>query len=117
MVMIKINIFEAKAKLSEYLERTANGEHIVICRHNKPVAELRPIDHARTEPRPIGPLAGRPVFDVPPSFFEPLPDEELDLWERGGAADPLSSSSPAPVRAAEQRSRYAARKRPRSRRS
>ena len=88
--MIKVNLFEVKAKLSEYLDRAAQGEHIVICRHNTPVAELRAVADARTEPRPIGPLPGRPTFELPASFFEPLPADELDLWEGVAAADPLS---------------------------
>jgi prevent-host-death family protein len=81
MVMIKVNVFEIKAKLSEYLDRAAKGERIVICRHNQPVAELRPVEAVRTEPRPVGSLPGRPAFDVPSSFFDPLPDEDLDLWD------------------------------------
>src|SRR5437667_260666 len=43
MVMIKVNVFEVKAKLSEYLDRAARGDRIVIYRHNKPVAELRAV--------------------------------------------------------------------------
>ena len=89
--MIKANIYEVKAKLSEYLDRAARGEHIVICRHNKPVAELRAIDEVRTDPRPIGPLPGRPTFETPASFFEPMPDAELDMWEGGTPQDPLSA--------------------------
>ena len=87
MVMFKVNVFEVKAKLSEYLDRAARGERIVICRHNRPVAELRAIEEARTEPRPIGPLPGRPTFDIPPAFFKPLGDEELELWEGGALFD------------------------------
>jgi prevent-host-death family protein len=90
MVMFKVNIFEVKAKLSEYLDRAAGGERIVICRHNKPVAELRAIEDVRMSPRPIGPLPGRPTFEVPPSFFEPLADDELDLWD--GAPETASAS-------------------------
>src|SRR3972149_9559976 len=86
MVMVKVNIFEAKAKLPKFPERAAHGEPIVICRHNKPVAELRAVAEARTEPRPIGPLPGRPTFEVPRSFFEPMSPEELDSWESGGGA-------------------------------
>jgi prevent-host-death family protein len=93
IVMIKANIFQIKARLSEYLERATLGERIVICRHNKPVAELRAVDEARTEPRPIGPLPGRPAFAVPPSFFEPLPSDEVDLWEGVAPTDPLARSS------------------------
>lgn len=101
MVMFKVNIFEIKAKLSEYVDRAARGERILICRHNKPVAELRAVDQARTQPRPIGPLPGRPTFEVPASFFEPLTDEELDLWDGMKATDPFSprSARPGAVRA------------------
>lgn len=92
MVMVKVNVFEVKARLSEYLDRAARGERIVVCRHNKPVAELRAIEPARTEPRPTGPLPGRPRFEVPSSFFEPLPEEELVAWEGGDVAYPLPES-------------------------
>jgi prevent-host-death family protein len=95
MVMFKVNVFEVKAKLSEYLDRAARGERIVICRHNEPVAELRPVTAVRTESRPIGPLPGRPTFEVPASFFEPLPDDELDQWE-GMTSDPLSAGATPP---------------------
>jgi prevent-host-death family protein len=88
--MIRANIHEVKARLSEYLDRAAGGERIVICRHNQPVAELRAIDEARTDPRPIGPLPGRPTFEIPASFFEPMSDDELDSWERVSSGDPLS---------------------------
>ena len=91
--MFRANVFEVKAKLSEYLDRAARGERIVICRHNTPVAELRAAEAVRREPRPIGPLPGRPRFDVPPSFFEPLPADELDLWEGIGSTDALSPAS------------------------
>ena len=118
MVMVKVNIFEVKAKLSEYLDRAAAGERIVICRHNTPVAELRPIESVRTEPRPVGPLPGRPGFEVPPSFFEPMSDEELDLWDGGGPTDPLSEPLPAPApRVAERKGGYPGGKRRPSRRS
>jgi len=92
--MSKANIFEVKAKLSEYLERAARGERIVICRHNRPIAELRAVADVRTEPRPVGPLPGRPTFELPASFFEPLSADELDLWDRTSAGDPLATGAP-----------------------
>jgi antitoxin (DNA-binding transcriptional repressor) of toxin-antitoxin stability system len=94
MVMSRVNVFEVKAKLSEYLERAARGERIVICRHNRPIAELRAVGDVRTEPRPIGPLPGRPSFEVPASFFEPLSASELDLWDGVSASDPLAADVP-----------------------
>lgn len=89
-----VSIVDMKAKLSEYVERAATGERIVICRHNQPIAELRPVDEVRTELRPIGPLPGRPTFEIPASFFEPLPDDELDRWEGVSATDPLVNATP-----------------------
>jgi prevent-host-death family protein len=120
--MIKANIFQIKARLSEYLQRVAHGERIVICRHNRPVAELRAVDDVRTEPRPIGPLPGRPTFVVPASFFEPLPSDELDLWEGVAVTDPLAPSSTAQTpggasRVAEPKADYSVPSRRRSPRS
>ena len=100
---MKVNVFEVKAKLSEYLDRVLAGEHVVICRHNKPVAELRAVDEPRTQARPIGPLPGRPTFEVPASFFEPLPDEDLALWE---GSDAPAGQGRGASRTAEPRSDY-----------
>ena len=52
-----VNIADAKAKLSEYLELASNGQDVVICRHNRPVARLIAVDpepKTPVEPRPVG---------------------------------------------------------------
>lgn len=99
MVMTKANILEVKTRLSEYVERAAGGERVVICRHNRPVAELRAVEASRADPRPIGPLPGRPTFEIPASFFEPMAEEELALWEGGRSAEPLPPEwAPGPQR-------------------
>ncbi|SRR6266508_4043657 len=109
MVMSKTNVAEVKAKFSEYLDRAIAGERIVICRHNKPVAELRALDVSPIEPRPIGPLPGRPTFDVPPSFFEPLSSDELDLWEGAGSQFGTSEQgAPRAPRVADNKGRFGA---------
>jgi prevent-host-death family protein len=92
--MIVINIHEAKAKLSEYLDAVAKGERVLICKRNQPVAELRAVEQKRTEPRTIG--GGPYHFDVPASFFEPMPDEFLDAFE-SGSVYPESQSPPSRV--------------------
>ena len=79
--MIKVNIFEVKARLSEFLTRVELGETVVICKRNRPLAELRPIASVRTEPRPIGGMEG--AIEILPSFFDPLPDELLDSFDGG----------------------------------
>lgn len=79
--MIVVNIHEAKAKLSEYLDQVARGERVVICKRNRPIAELHAVGQVRTEPRPVG--GGPFKFEVPDSFFAPLPDEVLEAFEAG----------------------------------
>ena len=81
MVMIVVNIHEAKAKLSEYLDAVAKGEHVVICKRNQPVADLRAVAQKRTEPRPMGLAKGQ--ITIPPSFFDPMPEAWLDEFDRG----------------------------------
>lgn len=106
--MIVINIHEAKAKLSEYLDKVAAGERVLICKRNQPVAELRAVEQKRSEPRPIG--LGKGTITIPPSFYEPMPDEWLDEFYNG----PVFPETPKPSRAAA--SRVASRS-PRTRRS
>jgi prevent-host-death family protein len=90
MTMIVVNIFEAKAKLSEYLDMAAQGERVLICKRNRPIVELHAVQSARTTPRPFG--LGRGSVTVPPSFFEPLPENVLAGFE-GASALP---AAPAP---------------------
>ena len=81
LVMIRINIAEAKAGLSGYLARVEQGETIVLCRRNVPIAEIRPIPAAPTRKRPIGIDRG---MTVPDDFFKPLPDELLRAFGTPG---------------------------------
>ena len=79
--MIVVNIHEAKSKLSEFLDKVAAGERVVICKRNQPVAELRAIEQKRTEPRPMGLAKGQ--IKILPSFNDPMPDEWLDKFYNG----------------------------------
>ena len=81
MVMIKLNVHEAKTHLSRYLARLEEGEVIVLCRRNVPIAEIRGISKRRGE-RPVGLAKGE--FEVPDEFFAPLPTEVLESFEDQG---------------------------------
>ena len=81
IVMLKVNVAEAKARLSEYIASVARGETVVICNRNVPVAELRAIPQVAQKPRPVGLAKGK--FRVPRHFFEPLPDEILAVFQGG----------------------------------
>ena len=77
--MIRLNVHEAKTHLSRYLKALAEGEVIVLCKRNVPIAEIRGLPGRQAEPRPVG-LAGED-FEVPATFFEPLPDEVAEAFE------------------------------------
>ncbi len=73
---VVVNVHEAKTQLSKLLERVRAGEEVVIAKGGKPYARLCPLEPP--PPREPGFLKGT----VGPEFFEPLPDEELEGWER-----------------------------------
>jgi antitoxin (DNA-binding transcriptional repressor) of toxin-antitoxin stability system len=100
MVMKKANIFEVKARLSEYIDMVSNGETIVIYRRNDPIAELRPVAVPRKEPRPLG----GEVIAVAEDFFTPLPAAVEDDFYGGGNPGQGAST------AAEKRGRYRSKK-------
>jgi antitoxin (DNA-binding transcriptional repressor) of toxin-antitoxin stability system len=74
--MLKVNIQEAKTHLSRYIDRVEQGDVVVVCRHNQPVAELRAIEAplARSV-RVAGLLKGQIHWE--PDAFAPMTVEEL----------------------------------------
>lgn len=78
--MIELNIHEAKTHLSKYLDKLAEGEVIILCKRNKPIAEIRAIPKPK-KPRVIGLDKGK--FEVGPEFFEPMPPEFMAFFECG----------------------------------
>ena len=75
--MVTVNVHEAKTHLSRLLAEAEAGEDVVIARNGKPVAKLVP--YAPKGKRQFGTLKGKIKIDE--RFFEPLPEEELKLWE------------------------------------
>ena len=74
--MIRVNIHEAKTHLSRYIDRVEQGDVVVVCRHNQPVAELRAIETTVVRPaRVAGLLKGRVHWDA--DAFAPMTTEEL----------------------------------------
>ena len=75
--MIKVNIQEAKTHLSRYLDQVENGDVVVVCRHNKPVAELRAIQAPPPQRvrRVAGLLKGRIHWKA--NAFAPMTEKEV----------------------------------------
>ncbi|HEV7587013.1 MAG TPA: hypothetical protein VGO40_02690, partial [Longimicrobium sp.] len=71
-----IDIEAAQAELDGLIDLACSGEDVVIARGGTPVARLVPIRQPRREP---GVLKG---LVIPDTFFDPLPDDELEGWEQ-----------------------------------
>jgi prevent-host-death family protein len=73
--MKRVNIAEAKARLTELIDAALRGEEVIIARRNKPLARLVPTDDARTRPE-FGKYRGRVKladdFDAPLADFDGL---------------------------------------------
>lgn len=74
---ITVNVHEAKTHFSRLLEQAHAGEEIIVAKAGKPYARLVPLAPAVGRRQP-GRLKGR----VDDTFFEALPEAELDAWER-----------------------------------
>jgi prevent-host-death family protein len=74
-----VTIHAAKTNLSQLVARAEAGEEIVLARGKVPIAKIVPY-HTVASKRQFGALRGK--FSVGPEFFDPLPEEELALWER-----------------------------------
>lgn len=74
-----VKMHEAKTHLSSLVARAVAGEDIVIARGDRPQVRLVSVEDRPRGPRVPGRLAGQ--ISVPDSFFEPMSEEELALWE------------------------------------
>jgi prevent-host-death family protein len=81
-VTTQVNVHDAKTNFSRLLDRAHAGEEIVLAKAGKPYARLVPLD-AAPEKKPPRKPGGWEGYVLPESFFEPLPDDELRLWEGG----------------------------------
>ena len=79
---MRLNISDAKRHLSRYLERVEQGETVLLCRRNVPIAELRPLARRPSPRRAAGMDRG---LTIPPEFFDPLPDDVLAAFEGGSS--------------------------------
>lgn len=77
--MKTITIHRAKTNLSRLVEEACKGEIVIIAKGDKPMVRLVPLREPNGDRKP-GLLQGQ--FKVGPEFFEPLPQDELDAWEK-----------------------------------
>ena len=72
-----VNVAEAKARLSELVQRAAGGEEIIIARNGEPQARL-----VALAPKPVRrPGKGAGKWVVSKDFDDPLPGDILTAFE------------------------------------
>ena len=74
--MTNLNIHEAKTHLSKYLAKVQEGETIVLCKDNKPIALITPLPKGYgSKKTPLGLAKG--FGEVPSEFFEELTEKDF----------------------------------------
>ena len=83
--MIQIELRQLEADLPHFPEQVAKGYVLTVCKNGVPIAELHPCEPV-PEPRrrPLGLAKG--LVEIPPSFFDPLPDDLLADFNAQGSA-------------------------------
>ncbi len=79
-----VTVHQAKTNLSKLIAQAEAGEEIIIARGDKPAVKLTPVAEPELRAKtPRVPGAWKGKFELPDSFFDPLPEDELALWEGG----------------------------------
>ena len=81
--MVRATIFEAKTNLSALVKKAQAGETVIITsgRSKTPVAKLCPAEPVQPRAKKRLGVMETPGFELGEAFWEPLPEEELRLWE------------------------------------
>ncbi|HLH30156.1 MAG TPA: type II toxin-antitoxin system prevent-host-death family antitoxin [Terriglobia bacterium] len=93
---MKLNLHEVKDQFSKYIEMVESGEIIIVCKRNVPVAEIRPIEKKEKRTPELGSARVKSVSLK--TFFRPMSEADLRVWEEGDEADPLRKYSPQKVK-------------------
>jgi len=72
--MLAVNINDIQNKFDELLLSISGGDNVIITHQGEPVAKLEAIKTKNK--RNLGFLKG----SLPDSFFDPLPENEIQAW-------------------------------------
>jgi prevent-host-death family protein len=73
-----VNIYEAKTRLSQLVDKAAAGEDVVVGRNGKPLVRITTLQGSKRDIR-FGVLKGR--LKIAADFDAPLPDEAIAAFE------------------------------------
>lgn len=75
-----ITVLKAKTQLSKLIASALAGEEVIIARGAVPAVKLTPVTPVKK--RVFGSMKGQ--IALTDAFFDPLPDDELALWNGEG---------------------------------
>jgi prevent-host-death family protein len=76
--MQSVNIYDAKTRLSQLVDKAVAGDDVIISRNGKPLVRITRLQPSKRAIR-FGLLKGQ--FEVPDDFDAPLPDDVLAAFE------------------------------------
>jgi prevent-host-death family protein len=76
--METINIYDAKTRLSQLVDRAASGEDVVVSRNGKPLVRITRLESPKRRIK-FGVLKGK--VSIAPDFDAPLPESVLAAFE------------------------------------
>jgi prevent-host-death family protein len=76
---MNVSVHGAKTQLSKLLDLVEDGEHVVIERHGRPVAQLVPVRRRRASA--LGAMRGQ--FKMTEGWEQALTDEEAEAFWNG----------------------------------
>ena len=76
--METVNIYDAKTRLSQLVDKAASGEDVVVSRNGKPLVRITRLEEAKRRVK-FGVLKGK--VTVRDDFDAPLPDDVLASFE------------------------------------
>ena len=79
MSVMNVSVHGAKTQLSKLLDLVEDGEHVVIERHGRPVAQLVPVRRRRASA--LGAMRGE--FKMAEGWERALTDEEAQAFWNG----------------------------------
>ena len=75
-----MNIYDAKTRLSQLVDKAASGEDVVVSRNGKPLVRITRLEAPKRRIR-FGLLKGK--LSIPKDFDAPLSDDVLASFEGG----------------------------------
>jgi prevent-host-death family protein len=84
--MRPVNIYEAKARFSQLVDKAASGEDVVVCRNGEPIVRITRLEDGKKQRIKFGVLKGK--LEIAADFDAPLPPTS---WQVSKVDNPTPS--------------------------